>query len=464
MPKISYTVYIVDDEQTIREGVTMALEDIYRIKDFADAETALTALEKDSPDLVLLDVGLPGMDGIEALRRMKELQPDVLIIMITAYEDVDTVIAAMKLGAYDYVVKPIHMDGLEVTIRNAIDTIRLRKEVQALQEKHLKEHIPCFIGESNAIQDVMEFVKTVAKSPDTPIIIIGETGTGKELLASAVHYNSPNFKAPFATVNCAAIPKDLIESELFGYEKGAFSGADATGKKGLIEEAANGTLFLDEVGDLSLEAQAKLLRFLELGEFYRVGGTKKHQIKTRVISATNKDLDRMIADGQFRKDLYFRLGVIKVQAPSLNERPEDIIPLGKHYLQEFSQKFGKKFIGISAEAEAALLAHNWSGHVRELKNLVERAVLTGKGPELLPVDLGIESQPQDELKAPVGNQTGFPPMPSEGLDLDMQLQTFEKHYIEAALKVSKGNESKAAKLLNINHHTFRYRKKKLLGE
>ena len=464
MSRISYTVYIVDDEQTIREGITMALEDLYRIKDFANAETALTALEKEPPDLVLLDVGLPGMDGIEALRRIKELQPDVLIVMITAYEDVDTVIAAMKLGAYDYVVKPIHMDGLEVTIRNAIDTIRLRKEVQALQEKHLKEHIPCFIGESNAIQDVMDFIRMVAKSPDTPIIIIGETGTGKELLASAIHYYSPNFKAPFATLNCAAIPKDLIESELFGYEKGAFSGADATGKKGLVEEAANGTLFLDEVGDLSLEAQAKLLRFLELGEFYRVGGTKKHHINTRVISATNKDIDQMIADGQFRKDLYFRLGVIKVKAPSLNERPDDVVPLTKYFLQEFSQKFGKKFKEISSEAEAVLLAHNWTGHVRELKNLVERAVLIGKGPDLLPVDLGIESHTQDEHKPHVSDKDGLPPLPPEGLDLDGQLQSFEKHYIEEALKIAKGNESKAAKLLNINHHTFRYRKKKLLGE
>ena len=244
MSRISYTVHIIDDEQTIREGITMALEDQYQVRDFADAESALSVLEKEPPDLVLLDVGLPGMDGIEALRRIKQLHPGVLVIMITAYEDVETVIAAMKSGAHDYVVKPIYMDGLEVTIQNAIDTIRLRKEVQALQERHLKEHTPCFIGESNAIQDVMEFIKTVAKSPDTPIMIIGETGTGKELLASAVHYNSPNFKAPFATVNCAAIPKDLIESELFGYEKGAFSGADATGKKGLIEEAANGTLFL----------------------------------------------------------------------------------------------------------------------------------------------------------------------------------------------------------------------------
>jgi len=464
MSRISYTIYIVDDEQTIREGISMALEELYRIKEFVSAEKALGAFEKEPPDLVLLDVGLPGMDGIEALGKMKQLHPDAIIIMITAYEDVDTVIAAMKSGAYDYVVKPIHMDGLEVTIRNAIDTIRLRKEVQALQEKHLTEHIPCFIGESHAIQDVMEFIKTVAKSPDTPILIIGETGTGKELLAGAIHYYSPNFKAPFATVNCAAIPKDLIESELFGYEKGAFSGADAAGKKGLIEEASDGTLFLDEVGDLSLEAQAKLLRFLELGEFYRVGGTKKHHIRTRVISATNKDIDQMIADGRFRKDLYFRLGVIKVQAPSLNQRPEDVLPLSKHYLEEFSRKFGKTFTGISAKAEAILQAHNWTGHVRELKNLMERAVLTGKGPELLPADLGIASGARIESAAPVSDKTDFPPLPPEGFDLDGQLEAFEKHFIQQALKIAKGNESKAAKLLNINHHTFRYRKKKLLGE
>jgi DNA-binding NtrC family response regulator len=461
---ISYSIYIIDDEQTIRDGVLMALEEDYQVEAFAVAETAIAKMEKGQPDLVLLDIGLPGMNGIDALRHIKDLYPDILVIMITAYEDVDTVISAMKLGAYDYVVKPLYMDGLELTIGNALETIRLRKEVRTLQEKHLREHIPCFIAESSAIQDVMEFIKMVAQSPDTPILIMGETGTGKELLASAIHYNSPNFKAPFATVNCAAIPKDLIESELFGYEKGAFSGAGATGKKGLIEEAAAGTLFLDEVGDLSLEAQAKLLRFLELGEFYRVGGTKKMHIDTRVISATNKDLDQMIEDGRFRKDLFFRLGVIKVKAPSLNERPEDVIPLTKYFLQEYNQKFGKKFAGISPEAETVLLAHNWTGHVRELKNLIERAVLTGKGSELSPIDLGIELRLQDEQKGPVSDKNGFLSLPSEGIDLDARLQSFEKHYIEEALKIAKGNESKAAKLLNINHHTFRYRKKKLLGE
>jgi DNA-binding NtrC family response regulator len=460
---ISYTVFIVDDEDSIRDGVSMSLEDTYRVAAFPDAESALAAIEKESPDLVLLDIGLPGMDGVEALRRIKERFPYILVIMITAYEDIDTVIAAMKLGAYDYVVKPLYMDGLAVTLENALETIRLRKEVQALQEKHLQEHIGCFIGESNVIQEVMDFVKRVAKSPDTPILITGETGTGKELIASAIHYNSPNFRAPLATVNCAAIPGELIESELFGYEKGAFSGAGATGKKGLIEESANGTLFLDEVGDLSLEAQAKLLRFLELGEFYRVGGTEKHYIKTRVISATNKNLDEMIEKGRFRKDLFFRLGVIKVQVPALDERSSDIIPLAKYFLDQFSRKFGKPLAGLSEEAGAALLNHSFTGHVRELKNLVERAVLVSDGKELSPDDLGLTDGRKS--RAELAGGTGFvlPTLPPEGLDVVAYLRSIEAHIIRQALKAAKDNESKAAKLLRINHHTFRYRKKKLLG-
>jgi len=310
----------------------------------------------------------------------------------------------------------------------------------------------------------MDFIRMVAKSPDTPILISGETGTGKELIASTIHYYSPNLKGPFATLHCAAIPRDLIESELFGYEKGAFSGADTAGKKGLIEEAAGGTLFLDEVGDLSLEAQAKLLRFLELGEFYRVGGTKKLQIQTRVISATNKDLNHMIEEGHFRKDLYFRLGVIKVQVPSLNERPGDIVALAKYFLQEFSKKFGKKFSSISREAEQDLLAHNWTGNVRELKNLIERAVLIGKGPALTEKQLGLNVSGREQESAKPGAQEPFPLLTAEGLDLSEQLQSMEKHYIQAALKLAKGNESQAARLLKMNHHTFRYRKNKLLGD
>jgi len=384
--------------------------------------------------------------------------------MITAYEDIDTVISVMKLDAYDYVVKPIHMDGLEVTIGNALETIRLKKEVQTLQEKFLLENVPCFIGESNAIQDVIEFMTMVAKSPDTPIFIIGETGTGKELLASAIHYRSPNFKGPLIALNCAAIPKDLIESELFGYEKGAFSGASASGKKGLIEESANGTLFLDEVGDLSLGAQAKLLRFLEGGEFYRVGSTKKLHIQTRVVSATNKDIEKMIEDGQFRKDLLFRLGVIKVKVPSLNERRDDILPLAKHFLHGFSTKFNRKYTGISPQTESALMAFNWTGNVRELKNLIERGVLIGSGPELTVKDLGLEGQYKVETLKQAGSETAFPPLSDKGIDLSSVQESLEKHYIKEAFRKAGGNESKAARLLNLNHHTFRYRRKKLKVE
>lgn len=458
---IQYSIYIVDDEESIREGITMAFEEHYKIESFSTAEAAIDGIKANLPDLILLDIGLPGMDGISALREIKDLCPDVIIIMITAFEDITSVISSMKLGAYDYVVKPIHMDSLEMTIRNALETIRLRKEVQLLQERYLRENLPCFIGKSNAIQDVMAFIKMVAKSPDTPILILGETGTGKELIASAIHYRSPNFKGPFIPVNCAAIPKDLVESELFGYEKGAFSGAGALGKKGLIEEAANGTLFLDEVGDFSPEAQAKLLRFLETGEFYRVGGTKKLQIETRVVSATNKDLENMIEKGLFRKDLYFRVGVIKVQAPSLNERRGDIMPLAKHFLMEFSNKFGKAFTGISTNAESALMTHNWTGHVRELKNLIEKGVLLGKGPILDVEDLGLAKKIGSETARKSTDGFIFPPLPDQGIDLASTQESLEKYYIEEAFRMAQGNESKAARLLNMNHHTFRYRRKKL---
>ena len=358
-------------------------------------------------------------------------------------------------------VKPIQMERLEATIGNALETIRLKKEVHALQEKYLIENLPCFIGESNVIQDVMEFMAQVAKSPDTPILILGETGTGKEWLASAIHYRSPNFKGPLTTVNCAAIPGNLIESELFGYEKGAFSGANKAGKKGLIEESANGTLFLDEVGDLSPEAQAKLLRFLEAGEFYRVGGTKKYHIQTRVVSATNKDIDKMIENEDFRKDLFFRLGVIKVQVPSLNERRDDIMPIANHFLVEFSRKFGRNFTRITPQAEKALRQHHWTGNVRELKNLIERGVLIGKGPELTLQDLGITASPRDTESEQTAKGFEFPPIPPSGIDFPTVASALEKFYLEEALQMAQGNESKAAQLLNINHHTYRYRRKKM---
>jgi DNA-binding NtrC family response regulator len=454
---ITYSIYVIDDEEMIRQGIATAFEADYRVRTFSEAETALEAMKGNPPDLVLLDVGLPGIDGIEALRKIRELYPDLLVVMVTAFEDSNSIVAAMKLGAHDYVVKPIHMAGLEVIVRNALETIRLRKEVQALQEKYLEENVPCFIAESRAIHDVMEFIGMVAKSPDTPILICGETGTGKELIAAAIHYRSPNFKGPLVTVNCAALPRELIESELFGYEKGAFSGALSSGKKGLIEEAAGGTLFLDEVGDLSLEAQAKLLRFLEGQEFYRIGSTKKVQIRTRIVSATNLSLDDLVKNNRFRKDLYYRLAVIKVEVPSLNARRADIIPLAKYFLVEFSRKFEKKHTSISPEAERILIGHDWTGNVRELRNVIERAVLIGKGTELGVRELGVEGAASGKS----GNPSAFPPLTPHGLDLCSMEKALQAYYIEEALRLAEGNESKAAALLKLNHHTFRYRRRRL---
>ncbi|MCP4716696.1 MAG: sigma-54-dependent Fis family transcriptional regulator [Deltaproteobacteria bacterium] len=455
------TIYVIDDEELIREWVIARLEDTYTVSGFSTAHEGIAAVQTEQPDLVLLDIGLPDMSGLDALHSIKQSFPDILIIMITANNDIDQAISAMKLDAYDYVLKPLNGDRLDLSIRNALESIRLRKEVQLLQEKYLSESMPCFIGESNSIQDIMEFITRVAQSPDTPILILGETGTGKELLASAVHFRSPNFKGPLITVNCAAIPLDLIESELFGYEKGAFSGANAAGKKGLIEEAAGGTLFLDEIGDLSLAAQAKLLRFLEEGEFYRVGSTKKINVATRVVSATNKDLGAMVEENRFRKDLIFRLGVIKLQIPSLNERRDDILPLAKHFLVTYNQKFKKTFGGISDEAVTALKTHNWTGNVRELRNIFERAVLIGQEPEITLQDLDLDGTSMIKPNAAAAPRTPYPPLTTDGIDLVSAEKQLQKFYIDESLKLTGGNETKAAKLLNINHHTFRYRKKNL---
>ena len=459
---IPYSIYVVDDEAVARKGISLALKKRqYRVQSFGSAEKALAAMEDDSPDLVLLDVGLPGISGVEALQEIKKRYPDIIVIMITAYEDVGTVVSAMKYGARDYVVKPLQMDGLLGILRNAFDSIAMRKEIQELHAKFLNENLPCIIGESNAILDVMEVVKKVAQSPDTAILIQGETGTGKELIAKAIHYRSPNFKGPLVSLNCAAIPQELIESELFGYHKGAFSGADKSGKVGLVEEAQDGTLFLDEIGDLSNEAQAKLMRLLENGEYYRVGSTQKRTVKTRIVSATNKDLSALIADGRFREDLYFRLAVVNIEVPSLNKRSDDVIPIAKHYLVEFSKKFNKVFSGFSSEAETALREYNWSGNVRELKNLIEKAVLLSDGPKLKREHLGLEADGNPAPLQDHKNEIKLPAISSSGIDFSAIIQTIEKDYFDEALKLSVGNESQAAKLLNLSRDKFRYRRQKL---
>jgi len=458
---IPYYLFIVDDEDTIRGTLTIALEGKYRLADFPDAESAVAAARVEPPDLVLLDIGLPGMSGIEAIPIFRSISPEILIVVITAYEDVKSVVSAMKGGAYDYVVKPLEIGSLEMSIGNALESIRLKKEVQALQERYLRENLPCFIAESNTIRDVMEFVGLLARSPDTPVLILGETGTGKELIASAIHYRSPNFRGPLISVNCAAIPRELIESELFGYEKGAFSGANAAGKQGMVEQAEGGTLFLDEIADLSPEAQAKLLRFLEEGEYYRVGGTRKLSVRARVVSATNKNLQERIGNGLFREDLYYRLAVAKVELPSLTKRRDDIVPIAMHFLLEFRRKFARSFTGISPAARDALMRHPWKGNVRELRNFVERGVLVGKGPELTPEDLGFGDQDPSPVSPSPVEEILHPFLPPEGVDLDMVHESVDRHYLREALRMAEGNETRAAQLLRINYSTFRYRRRKL---
>ncbi len=457
-----YTVSIVDDEETIRDSLDIVLSDEYDILLFSDAESFLGSLDKKVPDLVLMDIGLPGMSGIEALIRTKQCDVHIPVIMITAYEDVHMAIRSMKSGAFDFILKPINPDILEMTIHKAISTIALRKEVQILQEKYLRDNQPCFIAKSKQIQDVMEFIRTVAQSPDTPIMILGETGTGKELIAKAIHARSPVFQGPFVAVNCSAFPNELIESELFGYEKGAFTGAGQHGKKGLIEAAAHGTLFLDEIADMSITGQAKLLRFLEDGQFYKVGSTHPHKVQTRVVSATNKNLEKMVHEGTFRKDLFFRLCVVKATIPSLGDRKEDILPLARYFIVRFNEKFKKEVTSLSQDSRHALLSHRFTGNIRELRNIIERAVLVSTSRTLSRRDLGLATGKADTDTSGTdtpGTKERHDPgevMP-DSLDLSTLLADIEKEYMDRAMERTGGNKSAAAAILNMNHHTFRYK-------
>lgn len=452
---MNYSLLIIDDEESIRDSLTMALSRHYSVTTCATATEGLGAIPAIKPDLVLLDIGLPDMSGLEVLENIQRENAHACVIMITAFEDLDTVISAMKRGAFDYLVKPLRMDALKLCLERAKSSIRLGKEIRELQDKALREQIPFFVAESDALSDVVQLVGKVAISPDTPVLIEGDTGTGKELIASSIHFRSPNFRGPFVTVNCAAIPEELIESELFGYAPGAFSGAGKKGKAGLVESAANGSLFLDEVGDLPQSAQAKLLRFLQQGEFYALGSTARRTVRTRVVAATNRNLEEMVRQGTFRQDLFFRLAVVRIRVPSLASRQDDILPLAKLFLHEFGSKFGKKFSGLTADAESALKEHDWTGNVRELKNIMERAVLMACGPELTAGDLGLFRECRD-IETPEA-----PPLGQNGIDLPALLTSLEREYYHQALVLAGNNESQAARMLNVSRDTFRYRRTKL---
>ncbi len=446
-----YKILIVDDDRLLQNSLKNILSDNYDLLIAGSGEEALCLLRKNPIDLVLLDIGLPGMDGIETLKQIRCMEKDLLIIMMTAYEDIKTVITSIKMGAHDYLVKPLDIEMLELIIEKALGTLRLKKEVEELRKFYFKKfNIANIIGESEAFKKVLEFANKVAQGYDTTVLIEGESGVGKEVITRFIHHRSSRFDKPFVGINCGAISKDLLESELFGYAKGAFTGGLQEGKKGKIEMAEGGTLLLDEISELQTSAQVKLLRFLEEREFYPVGGTEKKKVDVRVVAATNKRLDLQVKAGAFREDLYYRLNVAKVVIPSLQERKADIIPLTLFFMNKFNEKFNKCFRGISPEAEQILVQYSWKGNIRELKNTVERVILMEDGDNIEPDHLAFltfpyhASQRQEDLGIRI---------PPEGLNLE----DLTRRLIIQALELSGANRTRAAQLLGISRPTLTYR-------
>jgi len=462
----------VDDDKLVRWTLTQKCTEFgYFSLEASSGEEALRMLQTDPVDAILLDVHLPDLNGIGVLEKLKQAGETRSVIMMTADPQLDDVKAALRLGAYDFVSKPINFDELSVTLQNALDAGELRTEVETLRDEvRRRAGYHDVVGVSRKITELMKFVYKVAASEAATILIQGESGTGKDLVAKAIHYRSHRTQRPFVAINCSAIPETLMEAELFGHEKGAFTDAKAM-KKGLFEVADGGTLFLDEIGELSPLLQAKLLRVLEDQVIRRVGGVRDIQVEVRVIAASNRDLDREVREGRFRQDLYYRLAIISIFLPTLRERKEDIPPLIDFFLAHYNRKFRKSVQGISEETRRLLLNYDWPGNVRELKNALERAMILEEGNLLKPDDLPFSvasgrSGPvlaDKSAGAPVESQPApgkrrLPPLsiPEGGTSLE----DVEHALVALALQQSHGNQIKAAKLLSISRDALRYKMKK----
>jgi len=460
---------IVDDERLVRWSLRQKCEEWgYHVVEAEAGEPALKLAQHESPDLVLLDVRLPDIGGLEVLDRLKKNGDARAVIMITADPQLDDVKAALKLGAYDFVGKPLDFDELNVTIKNALETTRLRTEVQSLRgEVRRRTGYHEVVGASAKMTELMSFVRKVAASEATTILIQGESGTGKDLIAKAIHYESSRQEKPFVAINCSAIPETLMEAELFGHEKGAFTDAKQM-KKGLFETADGGTLFLDEIGELSPLLQAKLLRVLEDQVIRRVGGVRDMQVDVRVIAASNRDLERAVREGHFRQDLYYRLAIIAIFIPPLRERKEDILPLVDFFIGRYNRKFKKQVRGVTADTRRLLTGHNWPGNVRELKNSIERAMILEDDELLrsmyLPFSVGesggltaFERTSSDGGQQLAGGRS-LPKLyiPEGGTSLE----EVERAMVELAMKQASNNQTHAAKLLDISRDALRYKLKK----
>ncbi len=448
-------ILVVDDEKMITASLKQGLEkEGYDVLVASSGEEGLEHFRVESPDIALLDINLPRMDGIKVLDAIKKFDKDAIVIMITAYGGVDSAVRAMKLGAYDYIEKPFDLARLNIVLKKALETATLKREVRQLrgeqQEKYSFDNI---IGESDVIRKVASVARKIAESDATTILIHGESGTGKDLLAKVIHFNSSRADKAFIEITCTALPETLIESELFGYEKGAFTDAK-TAKKGLVELADGGTIYLDEIGDMKPSTQAKLLRVIEEKTFKRIGGLRDIKVDVRVIAATNKNLEDAVKGGDFREDLYYRLKVIPIYMPPLSERREDIILLIKYFINVFSRELKKNPKELSADAKKILADYSWPGNIRELKNVIERVFILEEGdailPEHLPKDISITAARGDER-----NKSTFA-LPYEGISLE----NVEKDFIRQALQISSGNQTKAAKLLGLSRDALRYRMQK----
>jgi two-component system response regulator PilR (NtrC family) len=452
-------VLVVDDERSMRELLSIVLRrDGHEVLVAENGATAVDLLARERVDILVTDIRMPQMSGVDVLREAKRIDPDIISIVMTAFASTDTAVEALRLGAADYVNKsPSAANEVRLRVRKELERKRLQREnvllKRALQSSHQFSNI---IGRSDAMLAVYELVETIAPTSST-VLITGESGTGKELVARAIHFNSARKDRAFVALNCGAVSETLLDSELFGHMRGAFTGAD-TNKKGLIEVAEKGTIFLDEIGEMSPLVQVKLLRVLQERKFRRLGGTEEVDADIRIIAATNRDLSKMVAEGTFREDLYYRINVIPLRLPPLRERLEDIPLLAEHFVARFASQMGKSLTGISGAALTCLKAYSWPGNIRELENAMERAVALERTPSIL-----VDSLPET-VRAAQSSQGGpaasTDDFPQEGFDLEQHVQHIEREYIAEALRRAGGVKVKAAELLGMSSRSFRYYMKK----
>ncbi len=449
-------ILVIDDEKLIGWSFKKEFDNKYfEVSTAESGEEGLKLFEKDFHDIVFLDNRLPGMQGLEVLKRLKKLRDDVYIIFMTAYGSIETAVEAMKLGAYEYINKPFNHDEIRILLQGIKDKIELVNEVQLLcRDKPSDLTFNHIIGESPSIKEAIQLAKRIAKSKATTVLLLGESGTGKDIFASAIHNQSNRKDRPFVAINCATLPENLLESELFGHERGAFTGAHKL-KKGLLEIADGGTVFLNEIGEMPPNTQSKLLTVLEYKTFRRVGGNEDISVDVRIIAATNRDLDAAVKEGKFRLDLLYRLKVFQIKLPPLRERREDIPLLIDHFVKFLAKKFGKEIKGLTEESLKILQQYDWPGNVRELINVLERAVILENSDYIHPDSLPFELK---EIPPPtnINDVEAWLEIPDEGFSL----YQVEKKIIELALKKARFNKSQAARLLGITRDTLRYKLKK----